>query len=151
MEKGKPRGESEVERELACQETKSPGKSNLPGQGKRILIVDDSEITIKLLAAQIEDKGFEILEAETVNKAIRIVLDRQTRPDLILLDIHMEEVDGGEFCRFVKGQAGLKGIKVVFCSGMEESELKAMVEICGADGYVCKSDLLGSWVVSELA
>ena len=82
-----------------------------------MLIVDDSEIVAQLLKAELEAKGFEIQYAPDAEKATSIILKRQTRPDLILLDINMPKVDGAQFCRFVKKNEMFKSIKVLFCSG----------------------------------
>jgi CheY-like chemotaxis protein len=83
---------------------------------KRVLIVDDSEIVARLLKEELEAKGFEIQYAPDAEKATSIILKRQTRPDLILLDINMPKVDGAQFCRFLKKNEMFRSIKVVFCS-----------------------------------
>ncbi|MGC3997967.1 MAG: response regulator [Anaeromyxobacter sp.] len=56
----------------------------------------------RLLQEELEAKGFDIQYAPDAEKATSIILKRQTRPDLILLDINMPKVDGAQFCRFVK-------------------------------------------------
>jgi hypothetical protein len=68
---------------------------------RRVLIVDDSEIVARLLKEELEAKGFEIQYAPDAEKATSIILRRQTRPELILLDINMPKVDGAQFCRFL--------------------------------------------------
>jgi CheY-like chemotaxis protein len=118
--------------------------------GKRVLIVDDSEIAIQLLRAELEDKGFELLTATTAEEATRIVTRKKTRPDLILLDINMPNVDGAQFCKFLKKNEMFSDVKVVLCSGMEREAIQAVVEEAGADGYVCKDEYLGGWVTSKL-
>jgi CheY-like chemotaxis protein len=117
---------------------------------KRVLIVDDSEIAIQLLRAELEGKGFELLAATTAEEATRIITKRKTRPDLILLDINMPNVDGTQFCRFVKKNEMFSDIKVVLCSGMDRESIRALVDETGADGFVCKDEYLGSWVTSEM-
>lgn len=117
---------------------------------KRVLIVDDSEIAIQLLRAELEGKGFEILTAATAEQATSLVARAKTRPDLILLDINMPGVDGKQFCRFVKGNEMFSHIKVVFCSGMDKSTIHAAAAESGADGFVCKDEYLGSWVSDKL-
>src|SRR5512145_224421 len=95
---------------------------------RKVLIVDDSEIVAQLLKAELEAKGFEIQYAPDAEKATSIILKRQTRPDLILLDINMPKVDGAQFCRFV---------------------MKKLVAECGADGYISKDEYLGKWIVDQ--
>ena len=118
----------------------------MPGAGKRVLIVDDSEITIKLIEAELEGKGFEILTATRAEDASQMIIKKATRPHLVLLDINMPNVDGAQFCKFIKGNAMFEDIKVVFCSGMGKEQLKELAEECGADGYVTKDSFLGKWV-----
>jgi CheY-like chemotaxis protein len=116
---------------------------------RRVLIVDDSEIVARLLKEELEAKGFEIHYAPDAEKATSIILKRQTRPDLILLDINMPKVDGAQFCRFVKKNDMFKTIKVVFCSGEDKAKVERLVAECGADGYLLKDDLLGKWIAEN--
>ena len=122
----------------------------MPGAGKRVLIVDDSEITIKLIESELEGKGFEIITATRAEDASQLIIKKATRPHLVLLDINMPNVDGAQFCKFIKGNAMFAGIKVVFCSGMDEKRLKELAEECGADGYVTKDSFLGKWVQDNI-
>ena len=117
---------------------------------KRILIVDDSEMTIALLAAELTSKGFEVHTADAADKATRIILKKQTRPDLVLLDVNMPNVNGEQLCRFIKGNALFKGIKVLLCSGENPEELRRIVRESGADGFVTKDSVLGSQISKEL-
>jgi CheY-like chemotaxis protein len=119
------------------------------GSRRRVLIVDDSEIVARLLKEELEAKGFEIQYAPDAEKATSIILKRQTRPDLILLDINMPKVDGGQFCRFVKKNEMFRSIKVIFCSGEEKEKVKRLVAECGADGFISKDEFLGKWIVDH--
>jgi CheY-like chemotaxis protein len=120
-----------------------------PSRG-RVLIVDDSEMTAKLIEAELQGKGFEIMLAGGVEKATRIILKRSTRPDLILLDVKMPNVDGAHFCRFIKANSLFKGIKVLLCSGMDPEKLKKVAAACGADGFVPKDSFLSRWVLEQI-
>jgi CheY-like chemotaxis protein len=126
------------------------GEAVPPGAGKRILIVDDSEITIEMIRAELDGKGFEVLTACRAEEATSLLLKKATRPHLILLDIHMPNIDGQQFCRFVKGNSLFSGIKVVLCSGIPQDQLKEIAAANGADGYVCKDSFLGKRVSEEL-
>jgi len=119
------------------------------GARRRVLIVDDSEIVARLLKEELEAKGFEIQYATDAEKATSIFLKRQTRPDLILLDINMPKVDGAQFCRFVKKNDMFKSIKVIFCSGEDKEKVKRLVTECGADGFISKDEFLGKWIVDH--
>jgi CheY-like chemotaxis protein len=119
------------------------------GRRRRVLIVDDSEIVARLLAEDLEEKGFEIQYAPDAEKATSIILKRATRPDLILLDINMPKIDGAQFCRFVKKNSMFKAIKVLFCSGEDRATVERLVAECGADGYILKDEYLGKWIVDN--
>ncbi|MCM2334354.1 MAG: response regulator [Anaeromyxobacteraceae bacterium] len=103
----------------------------------------------RLLAEDLEQKGFEIQYAPDAEKATSIILKRATRPDLILLDINMPKVDGAQFCRFVKKNSMFKAIKVLFCSGEDRARVEQLVAECGADGYILKDEYLGKWIVDN--
>jgi CheY-like chemotaxis protein len=116
---------------------------------RRVLIVDDSEIVARLLKEELETKGFEIHYAPDAEKATSLILKRQTRPDLILLDINMPKVDGAQFCRFVKKNEMFRSIKVLFCSGEDREKVARLSAECGADGFILKDEFLGKWIVDN--
>lgn len=117
---------------------------------RRVLIVDDSELAAQLLGAELAPKGFEIHYASNAEEATRLILKRPTRPDLILLDINMPDVDGAQFCRFLKQNQLFRGIKVVLCSGQEKEKVEEAARSCGADGFILKDEFLGRWVSEQV-
>lgn len=120
------------------------------GERRRVMIVDDSEMTAKLIEAELGAKAFEVVLADSVDKATRLILKKQTRPELILLDVNMPNVDGAHFCRFIKGNSLFRGIKVVLCSGMDPERLKAVAAECGADGILPKDAFLSKRVREQI-
>lgn len=120
------------------------------GKKPRILIVDDSEMTARIIEADLVAKGFEVHVADTADKATKIILKKQTRPDLVLLDVRMPNVNGEQFCRFIKSNSLFKGIKVLLCSGENVEELQRICREAGADGYVPKDAVMGNLVAKEL-
>jgi CheY-like chemotaxis protein len=119
-------------------------------QRRRVLIVDDSELAAELLGAELSPKGFEVHYASNAEAATQLILKRPTRPDLILLDINMPDVDGEQFCRFLKQNQLFRGIKVILCSGEERERVEAVAEACGADGFILKDEFLGRWVTEQV-
>ncbi|MBS1151851.1 MAG: two-component system response regulator, partial [Myxococcaceae bacterium] len=69
---------------------------------------------------------------------------------LVLLDVRMPNVNGEQFCRFIKSNALFSGIKVLLCSAENEEELKRIVRDAGADGYVTKDSLIAKTILDEL-
>ena len=119
-------------------------------KGKRVLIVDDSEFTAALLMAELQGSGLDVLTADSAEAATQLLLKKDTRPNLILLDINMPNIDGKQFCQFVKKNEQFADIKVILCSGMEIDKLKEIASSCGADGCVHKDQFLGKGLLSEL-
>lgn len=119
----------------------SPKKPD-EGRKKRVLIVDDSEVTTKLLESELAEKGFDVSTADTAEKATKIILKKQTRPDLVLLDVRMPNVNGEQFCRFIKSNSLFSGIKVLLCSSEDPEELQRICREAGADGFVPKDAIL---------
>lgn len=118
---------------------------------RRILIVDDSETTMMLLQAELVAKGFEVFTADSADKATKIILKKNTRPDLVLLDVRMPNVNGEQFCRFIKSNSLFKGIKVLLCSAADVEELQRICRDAGADGYVPKDAVLSKVLSRELS
>jgi DNA-binding response OmpR family regulator len=121
-----------------------------PARKKRVLILDDSETTTLLLEAELKSKGFEVFTSDSADKATKIILKKQTRPDLVLLDVRMPNVNGEQFCRFIKSNSLFKGIKVLLCSSEEPEELKRICREAGADGFVTKEAVLAKVISGEL-
>lgn len=127
-----------------------PAAPKTGGRKPRILIVDDSEMTARIIEADLVTKGFEVHVADTADKATKIILKKQTRPDLVLLDVRMPNVNGEQFCRFIKSNSLFKGIKVLLCSSENVEELQRICREAGADGYVPKDAVMSSLVAREL-
>lgn len=131
----------------------APSAANKPAAAarkKRILIVDDSETTMALLEADLTAKGFEVHTADSADKATKIILKKNTRPDLVLLDVRMPNVDGEQFCRFIKNNSLFAGIKVLLCSAENVEELQRICREAGADGFVAKDAVLSKVLSAQL-
>lgn len=101
-----------------------------------ILIVEDNPRNIQILGTLLMPHGYEIGVAQNGVQAMTFVGER--RPDLILLDIMMPEMDGYTFCRKLKKDIALSHIPVVFLTAKSESDdIVKGFEAGGAD-YVAK-------------
>lgn len=119
------------------------------GGRRRVLVVDDSDLAARLLAEELKSAGFDVLTAKDAETATSMILKRATRPDLVLLDIHMPKVSGAQFCRFIKKNDMFRSIKVIFCSGDSREKVAQLAQECGADGFVLKDEFLGKWIVDN--
>ena len=88
--------------------------------GMKILIVDDIPENITALAIALESEGFDIKTAAGGEQALQIV--HHDSPDLILLDIRMNGIDGFETCLTLKKSDATKDIPVIFLTVSKEAE-----------------------------
>ena len=104
---------------------------------KRILLIDDSEITLEMEKALLEARGYEVRAASTLVVFEQLLKD--FKPDLILTDIHMPEAKGTDICRTLKNEYGTQDIPIVLFSSLNDEELEKLAEQVGADGYLSKA------------
>jgi PleD family two-component response regulator len=104
--------------------------------GMKILIVDDIPENISALAIVLESEGFDIKTAADGEQALQIVNDHS--PDLILLDIKMNGMDGFETCLALKKQDATKDIPVIFLTVSKETEAVVRGFTCGGVDYIAK-------------
>ena len=100
----------------------------------RILIVDDSKFLRMLLADLLTRNGFEVLEAESGEQAVKVFLEES--PDLVTLDILMPGRDGIETLQDLRAQSPEARVVMVTALGMEDYIKRALDS--GADGFILK-------------
>jgi len=117
----------------------------------RILLVDDNHAVRKMIRNQVRSWGYELEEAsnglEALEKLIQMA-GSENRPNIVLVDWHMPELDGIALCKWIKScQAYKTGLHlyVLFLTVNEGIENETMAFKAGADGYVVK----GSWEALE--
>ena len=79
---------------------------------KKILVVDDDPVIVALVKSRLESHGYEILTATDGQEALQSV--QVTKPDLIVMDIMMPNMDGGSAVRILNNNENTKAIPVVF-------------------------------------
>jgi two-component system KDP operon response regulator KdpE len=100
---------------------------------KRILVVDDERGLAKIIRLNLEQDGFEVVEANNGAQAMEKL--RTTLPDLILLDVMMPDMDGFTVLRMVR-EIGNTPVIMLTAKGQEEDKIKGLE--LGADDYVTK-------------
>lgn len=118
-----------------------------PVPPKRILLIDDSEITLQMEKAVLEQRGYEVEATTTLVEFERLLKD--FKPDLILTDIHMPEARGTDICRTLKNEYQTQDIPIVLFSSLNDDELADLAQQVGADGFLSKAhglDALGEKV-----
>jgi signal transduction histidine kinase len=108
----------------------SPNTAPLDLRQRKILVVDDDRLNIRILAGILRGEGYTLSEADSGEKA----LDAYAKfsPDLVLLDVMMPGIDGFETCRRLNKLYGEKCAPVIFITAKSESD--DVVEGLGAGG-----------------
>lgn len=97
---------------------------------KRILVVDDEPIITRLLKSRIESAGD--YDVRTQNKGSWVLATaREFRPDLILLDVLMPDMDGDEVASQLRADADLQDVPIVFLTGVVSKE-----QVDAGDGVI---------------
>ncbi len=103
---------------------------------RTILVVDDIAANRNLLGATLEPKGYEVLLAPNGAAALKVAA--RSRPNLILMDVNMPEMDGYEACRQLKGMPGLAEIPVIFITANDDPESLVKGFQAGGVDYITK-------------
>ncbi len=106
--------------------------------GKRkVLIVDDDQDLVELLSDTFQRDGrFEIKTANNGFDAGMLV--KEFRPDLVVLDIMLPDINGKEVCQRIRGDSTMDKVKVICISGMVEQDKVNDLKAAGADDFLQK-------------
>ncbi len=103
---------------------------------KKVLIVDDEPGIVRLLAMRLKAKGYEIFKA--YNGLECLIITKEEKPDLILLDIKMPKMNGIAAFEVIIEQDESKEIPVLFMTAYPTPEIKEQVLKMGAKGCISK-------------
>ena len=115
---------------------KMPWTPNLQPRKPDILIVDDTPANLQLLTGMLKERGYRVRPVPSGKLAIQAV--QNEKPDLVLLDINMPEMNGYDVCEHFKADAALKEIPVLFISALDETTDKVKAFAAGGVDYVTK-------------
>ncbi|MEO6774069.1 MAG: response regulator [Kofleriaceae bacterium] len=104
----------------------------------RLVLLDDSEITLKIMEPILVDSGFEVRAVSSLRHFVNIVLD--WKPHLIVTDLYMPDMSGAELCSWLRAQIQTAKTPIIICSSAGNEELARIVQEVGADGYVSKDE-----------
>ena len=114
---------------------------------KRILLLDDSTITLEMEKAVLEERGYKVSAAANLLE-FQVALD-QFQPEIILTDLMMPDISGKDIVRVLKQDFHTEKIPIILFSSKGDDELQEIAEQAGADGFLSKShgiDKLGDMV-----
>jgi DNA-binding response OmpR family regulator len=103
---------------------------------KKVLLIDDEEEMAEMVSMSLTAAGYEMATAITSQEGLEKA--KAEKPDVILLDIMMPEMDGYEICRRLKNHEETKNIPVVFFTALCTPDLEGEVVQCGGCGCIVK-------------
>ncbi len=101
-----------------------------------LLIVDDNSSTLDLLEILFEKDGYQVIKADGGHGAL--ALARKYKPQLILLDLMMPDMDGIAVCRAVRRDPSIRKTPIMMLTAARTTDKKQEILECGADEYVAK-------------
>lgn len=104
----------------------------------RVLLVDDDEVNLLLTSVALKERGFEITEANSGERAIQILIDWM--PDVVVLDALMPGLDGFETCRAVRDLPGFEALPVLMLTGLDDEASINRAYVVGATDFFVKSN-----------
>jgi len=103
---------------------------------KRILIVEDNFLNMKLFNDLLQAHGYETLQSMDGRDVLKLV--RENRPDLILMDMKLPEISGLEVTQMLKADDELKDIPVVAVTAFAMKGDEEKIREGGCEGYIAK-------------
>ena len=106
------------------------------GDRKKILIVEDNDLNLKLFRDLLTANGYQTIE--TKEGAEAIVLARQQTPDLILMDIQLPEISGLEVTERIKADRKLSHIPIIAVTAFAMKDDEEKIMRAGCEAYISK-------------
>ena len=111
-----------------------------------ILIVEDNEKNMKLVRDILQHRGHQTVEAVNGLDGVRLALER--KPDLVLMDIQLPDIDGIEALRRIRAEGALLATPVVAVSASVMPDEQQQIVASGFDAYVTKPISLKSFIAT---
>jgi two-component system, cell cycle response regulator DivK len=119
-------------------------RSGVEMDKKKILIVEDNELNMKLFHDLLEVHGYETLQTKDGREALQLA--REHRPDLILMDIQLPEVSGLEVTKWIKADDELKSIPVIAVTAFAMKGDEEKIRSGGCEAYIAKPISVNSFL-----
>ena len=110
--------------------------SSAPQMAKKVLIVEDNDLNMKLFNDLLEAHGYFTLQTKDGVEALRMA--REHRPDLILMDIQLPEVSGLEVTKWLKEDDDLRRIPVIAVTAFAMKGDEQKIRDGGCEAYIAK-------------
>ena len=117
-------------------------------QGKTVLLVDDDLTLREMYEERLKAEGFMIIQATNGQEALDKA--RQTKPNVILLDIMMPKINGFDVLRQLKAEDLLKEIPVIILTALIQDVDRVQGKKLGAADYIVKSETMPGEVIAKI-
>jgi two-component system cell cycle response regulator DivK len=121
---------------IMTDKTRNKSAKNAKNAGKTILIVEDNELNLKLFRDLLQTQGFSVIDTKDGMEAI--VLAKQYKPDLILMDIQLHGVSGFDVIKKIKAEDTMKNIPIVAVTAFAMKDDKERILESGCEAYIAK-------------
>ena len=118
-----------------------PGEGVRSRMAKKVLIVEDNELNMKLFHDLLDAQGYATLETREGLQALSLA--RQHRPDLILMDIQLPEISGLEVTKWLKEDEDLSHIPVIAVTAFAMKGDEERIREGGCEAYLSKPISVG--------
>jgi predicted signal transduction protein with EAL and GGDEF domain/FixJ family two-component response regulator len=108
-----------------------------PQHRPKLLLVDDDEVSLMLIAVALRERGFDVTEASSGDRALQLLSERQ--PDAMVLDAMMPGRDGFEVCRTLRATPGYEHLPVLMLTGLDDNASITRAFEAGATDFFVKS------------
>jgi len=125
-------------------EAKNGQRGNGHGSAKKVLIVEDNDLNMKLFNDLLEAHGYNTLQTSDGVEALKLA--RQHRPDLILMDIQLPEISGLEVTKWLKEDDDLKAIPVIAVTAFAMKGDEEKIRSGGCEAYIAKPISVASFL-----
>ncbi len=117
-----------------------------PGKqcSKKVLIVEDNDLNMKLFNDLLEAHGYDTLQTRDGVEALKLA--RQHRPDLILMDIQLPEISGLEVTKWLKEDDDLRAIPVIAVTAFAMKGDEEKIRGGGCEAYIAKPISVASFL-----
>ncbi len=106
-------------------------------QEKLILIIEDNLSFLKVVKLKLEAMGYRVITAEDGLTGFNLA--KSKKPDLIICDLMLPQMDGHKICRFLKYDKNYKDIPFIVLTSRDMDKDKDLAKNCGADEFLVKT------------
>lgn len=105
-------------------------------KARKVLLADDEPDIVEILKYNLEKEGYDVVTAKDGDEAIDKA--KQTKPDLVILDIMMPRKNGVEVCEILRAQPAFKETLILFLTALSDESTQIKGLTTGADDYISK-------------